>query len=83
MYIKIEMYIHVYIKFSVQFGILHDKTNDKSYCYNLPDCHGFQTTRLRHELIWERLGNTYGGAGRNIAVDQINEHLNNAYKGLI
>ena len=45
------------------------------------DCNGLDTERVAHELVWERVGNTHGGKGRNIPLDLVNEHLNNEFKG--
>ncbi len=47
----------------------------------IADCNGFQTERVAHDLTWERVANTNGGAGRNIPLDLKNEHLNNEFKG--
>lgn len=47
----------------------------------LLDVAGFQNKRVIHELTWERVANTTGAAGNNIALDLLNEFLNNDFKG--
>ena len=42
---------------------------------------GFYPPRIREELIWNRVANLRGGAGHNIELDLLNEHLNNEFKG--
>lgn len=45
------------------------------------DVGGFESTRLQHELVWERVLNLKGGKGRNIPADLCCELLNNDFKG--
>ena len=42
---------------------------------------GFYPTRLRSEITWNRFANMIGGAGNNLELDLVNEHLNNEFKG--
>ncbi|XP_066264517.1 uncharacterized protein [Branchiostoma lanceolatum] len=44
---------------------------------------GFLPARLRHDLIWNRVANLKGGAGRNIGLDLVNEFLNNDFKEML
>ncbi|CAH1242413.1 Hypp6676 [Branchiostoma lanceolatum] len=43
----------------------------------------FLPARLRHNLVWNRVGNVRGGAGRNVGLDLINEFLNNDFKEML
>ena len=45
------------------------------------DVLGFESDRLTHELMHERVVNLKGGAGRNIPLDLLNEFMNLEFKG--
>nr|XP_006824415.1 PREDICTED: uncharacterized protein LOC102804843 [Saccoglossus kowalevskii] len=41
---------------------------------------GFLPARLAYEMVWEATANLEGGIGKNIALDLVNEFLNNDFK---
>ncbi|WAR07742.1 YNG1-like protein [Mya arenaria] len=41
---------------------------------------GWQTERVRNDLMWNRTVNIHGGAGSNIEADLVNEFLNREFK---
>ena len=42
---------------------------------------GFYPARICDEITWNRVANLKGGAGNNLALDLVNEFLNNEFKG--
>ncbi len=49
--------------------------------YLFVDTGGAQPERVIQELTWERVANLQGMPGHNIALDLLNEFLNNDFKG--
>ena len=39
------------------------------------------SNRIKEDLIWNSTANIQGGAGNNLALDLVNEFLNNEFKG--
>ncbi|KAK3102773.1 hypothetical protein FSP39_013844 [Pinctada imbricata] len=46
----------------------------------LAGINGWLPPRIQQEIIWNSTGNIHGGSGHNVALDLINEFLNNVFK---
>ena len=53
-----------------------------SFYFVLTGLAGWLPSRLRKDLTWNRTVNLTGGPGRNLAMDLVNEFLNNEFKGM-
>ena len=70
-------YLALFLIKSIQCQIIHVYFNiSPNFAYR----HQW-LTRLIHDLIWNRTGNVNGGPGQNVALDLVNEFLNNEFKG--
>jgi hypothetical protein len=49
---------------------------------HVSDVNGWLSDRQAEDLTWNRTVNIRGGAGHNVAMDKMNEFLNNEFKGI-
>ena len=61
--------------------LVREEDNNKSFLF--AGQHGWLSPRLAATIRWNRTANVNGGAGNNVALDLVNEHLNREFKRML